>query len=178
MAAILGMFMLVATPPQSQAGVYEHINSCMRSVRNTIICIVLERGAEVVVEVTFKAIVHAAFGGTNKIEGDKVSPGKDDKDRIMRNGVPWEELKRFLVSNSNEFKEPVNEGQARKILSASCATKYTGLCALVDVPRSTDSPMTCSTSTTKSDCDTKITCTWAGTSCVSAGKGTKDLLKK
>jgi hypothetical protein len=178
MATLLSMLVLAATPSQSQAEVYEHIKYCMRSVRNTIVCVVLVRGAEIVAEVTFKAILDSVFSGTDKIEGDKNIPEKNEKDRIKLQGVRWEELKRFLISNSKEFKEPVNEEQARKILAASCATKITGLCALVDVPRSTDSLLNCSTNATRSDCDKKITCTWTGTSCVSAGSGTKELLKK
>jgi hypothetical protein len=182
MAAVLGVLVIVVTPSRTQAGVYEHIRICGLSVRNTIVCIVLERGAEIAVEVTLKALYDFLFpdtGKPGKIEGNENVPEKGDKDSISRiksSGVPWDDLKRFFNLNSKEFKQPVNEAQVRKILAASCATKLTNLCALVDVGRSTGTPLTCSTSATKSECNTKITCKWTGTSCVSAG-GTEDLLK-
>ena len=173
-ATTLCMCLLLA-PSTSHAQLHEVVKACKASVPNYVICLIIDKAIEKGIEVGYGELADYVTGNADKLEGSVVQLSPKEKEEIETGGIPWVDLKPFLVSTFGSKK--VNAAQAQAIIQASCQTKLSPICAKLGFPHSDNLVADCSASLTQSVCETKILCAWKGGSCVRSGAGTKDLLK-
>ncbi|MGQ0458058.1 MAG: hypothetical protein ACT4OU_13480 [Hyphomicrobium sp.] len=172
-ATALSLLVLLA-PSQSDAQLHEFVKACKRSVGYYFACLVVSEGIEQGIEVTVKSLYDRILNNTPTFQGDvkTLEPGEFEK--IESPSIEWADLKNFLLSVFTS-KAPVDDAQARKILEASCQSKISPICAQLVFTDPAPGVTDCSASSAQRDCETKMTCSWNGSSCVRAG--TKELLK-
>jgi hypothetical protein len=170
LGALLWLF-----PVGAHAQVYKEIKGCTGSIKLVIACIVIERGAEKVLNVGFDELVAYIFGKNSGIVPAKVEPSPAEAEAVRASLVPWAEFKAFLLSAVG--KEPADDpAQLRRKIGNACAAKYSPICAqfgFFDPGRS----RSCSGLTQDACAANMFTCTWTGSACRPNG-GTKDLFRR
>ena len=169
---------LICTPHQSEAGVIEAINKCSRSLKMLIVCVVIERGVEKVLDVALGDLIDYAFGRTKTIQGTETKASATEIADVQANGIAWPGLREFLVSVFSSAK-PLDDAQARAAIAASCNAKHSPICAQLGFAAPHPTAHICAKIMTQQDCDASLLCSWKGSYCSHSGRGgMKELLER
>ncbi len=151
----------------AEAQIYEFIKVCKRTVAMNIACIVIEKGAEIVVE---KAVDEwLAYYRNNKGSkqpplppGTVQTPTPGQLEDFRRNGFEWARLMRELDRLVGT--KPLTPKNMEAILKASCATRISFACRQLGVSEQTNSGFGkgCDAIKTQAECATNSACIWSG----------------
>lgn len=170
-AAGLLSVLLCLAPLQAQAQVIAVIKACKSSVTMIIACVVVERGAEKVLDVGLEYLVDYLLGERDDLGPVTPVVSASEAAAVRATAIPWPEFKAFLLSTfgGTPAEDPA---ELRRKIGAACAAKYSPVCAqfgFFDPARFTGCD-----GLDQGACAGRLACTWTGSACARAG-GTKEL---
>jgi hypothetical protein len=170
LVALLWLF-----PVGAHAQVYKEIKGCTGSIKLVIACIVIERGAEKVLNVGLDELVAYIFGEKSGIVPAKIEPSPAEAEAVRTSLVPWAEFKAFLLSAVG--KEPADDpAQLRLKIGNACAAKDSPICAQFGFFNPSPS-RSCSGLTQDACAANMFACSWNGSACRPNG-GIKELFRQ
>lgn len=157
----------------AHAQVYQEIKGCTGSIKLMIACVVIERGAEKVLDVSLDSVIAFVLGKKSEVVPAKTVPSPAEAEAVRTSLVPWPEFRAFLLAALGK-EPPEDPAQLRGKIGEACAAKYSPVCAqfgFFDPHRLTS----CSGMTQDACTANPFACTWTGSTCKRNG-GTKELL--